>query len=61
MEETKVLKIKIGEVYIDDKRHNVIQTAWKKTSKDGKTTYYEMRTPIFVQTIEKKPEKQEAL
>ena len=50
-EETKVLKIKTGEVYIDKKSYNVFQTAWKKTSKDGKTTYYEMRTPVFVQTV----------
>ena len=60
-EEKKVLKIKVGEVYIDGKSHNVMQTAWKKTSKDGKTTYYEVRTPIFVQTIEPKKETQQDL
>ena len=59
--EQKVLKIKVGEVYIDGKSHSVMQTAWKKTSKDGKTTYYEVRTPIFVQTIKPKEGKQENL
>ncbi len=54
MEKTKVLKIKVGEVYIDGKNHNVMQTAWKKTSKDGKKTYYEVRQLIFVQDIEPK-------
>lgn len=53
-DEKKVLKIKVGEVYIDGKSHPVMQTAWKKVSKDGKTTYYEVRTPIFVQTIKPK-------
>lgn len=56
-EEQKVLKIKVGEVYIDGKSYNVMQTAWKRESKDKKTTYYEVRQPIFIQTIkvEEKP------
>ena len=60
--ETKVLKIKVGEVYINNKAHGVFQTAWKKESKDGKTTYYELRNPIFVQTVKKddKPKREDA-
>jgi len=49
---TKVLKIKIGTVYLDGKSVDVFQDAWEKTSKDGKTKYYEIRTPIFVQEVE---------
>lgn len=52
---TKVLKIKTGSVFIDGKSYDVFQEAWEKTSKDGKTTYYEIRTPIFVQAVEEKP------
>lgn len=51
---TKVLKIQIGSVFIDGKSHAVFQDAWRKESKDGKTTYYEIRQPIFIQEIEKK-------
>jgi len=58
-EEKKVLKIKVGEVYIDGKNYSVMQTAWKKQSKDGKVTYYEVRTPIFIQTIKEKQESTE--
>ncbi len=50
----KVLKIKIGSVYIDGKSYDVYQDAWQKKSKDGKKTYYEIRNPVFVQEIEEK-------
>lgn len=52
-EKTEVLKIKVGSVFIDGKSHDVFQEAWKKTSKKG-GIYYEIRTPIFIQEIEKK-------
>ena len=52
-EKTKILKVKVGEVYIDNKSYPVMQTAWKKTSKKG-DTYYEIRTPIFIQEVEVK-------
>jgi len=55
-EEQRILKIKVGEVFIEGKNYNVMQTAWKKLSKDKKTAYYEVRTPIFVQTIKQKEE-----
>ena len=58
MTEQKILKIKIGEVFVDGKNESVFQTAWKKTSKDGKTTYYEVRYPIFPQTVEVKSKPQ---
>lgn len=50
---TKVLKIKVGSVFIDGKSHDVYQDAWAKESKDGKK-YYEIRNPIFVQEVETK-------
>ncbi len=57
----KVLKIKTGEVYIDGKTYSVFQDAWEKESKDGKTNYYEIRSPVFVNTVDKKPEVKEVL
>jgi len=50
----KMLKIKVGEVYIDGKSYSVFNNAYQKTSKDGKTVYFEMRNPVFVQVIEEK-------
>ena len=52
----KVLKIKVGEAYINNKSVPVFQTAWMKKSKDGKTTYYKVESPIFIQEINRKPE-----
>lgn len=55
----KILKIKVGDVFIDGKNHPVMQTAFQKTSKEG-NSYYVISNPIFVQEIEtKKEEKQE--
>ncbi len=59
MEKTKVLKIKVGEVFINGQTYPVMQTAWKKVSKDKKTTYYEVRSPIFVQEIEPKQQEEQ--
>jgi len=56
---TKVLKIKVGEVFINNKAYPVMQTAWQKTSKDGKTTYYEVRSPVFVQEVQEKPKEED--
>ena len=50
---TKVLKIKIGNVYIDDKNDAVFADAWQKESDDG-NVYYELRMPIFVSEVELK-------
>ncbi len=49
----KILKIKIGSVFINGKSHDVFTDAWEKKSKKG-DIYYEMKNPIFVQEIEKK-------
>lgn len=50
---TKVLKIKVGSVFIDGKSHDVFNDAWEKESKKGEK-YYEIRTPVFVQEIKEK-------
>lgn len=50
---TKILKIKVGEVFLNGKSEPVFQTAFQKTSKLGKS-YYEIRSPVFVQEITKK-------
>lgn len=58
----KLLKIKVGEVFIDKTTHPVFTTAWERKSKEG-VTYYEIRTPVFVAEVEdkkkeeKKPQK----
>ena len=44
----KILKIKVGDVFIDGKNHPVMQTAFQKTSKEG-NTYYVISNPVFVQ------------
>lgn len=46
----KVLKLKVGSVYIDGKSHDVFQEAWEKVSKSGQV-YFEARTPVFVQDV----------
>lgn len=50
----KILKVKVGDVYINNQSYPVFQTAWKKESKDGKTSYYEIRSPIFIQEVQEK-------
>lgn len=55
----KVLKIKVGSFWNGEKSIDVYQEAWEKESKDGKKKYYEIRTPVFVQTIERKEETKE--
>ena len=54
---TKVLKIKIGEVFIDGKNYDVYQKAWQRKSKEG-VIYYETKNVIFVQEVETKEEKE---
>jgi hypothetical protein len=49
----KILKIKVGDVYIDGKNHAVYQTAWRKESKKG-GVYYELKSAIFPSEIEKR-------
>lgn len=60
-EKVKILRIKVGEVFINKEigNKNVFMTAYKKTSKDGKTNYYETKTPIFVNEIELKEKKED--
>ncbi len=53
MTKTKVLKIKVGSVYIDGKSHDVFQDAWEKVSKKGEP-YYEIRSVVFISEVEKK-------
>ncbi len=53
----KILKVKVGEVFVGDKSIPVFETYFPKTSKDGNTTYYETKKVIFVQEVaDKKPE-----
>ena len=52
---TKILKIKVGDGFVNGKSIPVFATAFQKTSKKG-GVYYELRTPIFVQEITKKEE-----
>jgi len=58
MTKIKILKIKVGSVYINGKNVDVFSDAFQKTSKDGKTIYYEIRQPIFVSEIEVNKEKE---
>lgn len=48
----KLLKIKTGYVYIMGQRVDVFVDAWEKISKDGKTNYFEINTPIFIRDID---------
>jgi len=61
MTKEKILKIKVGEVFIDGKSYPVMQTAWKRTSKKGED-FFVVENQIFVNEIEKKePEIKPAL
>jgi|GEM_PF-3081085 len=51
----KILKIKVGEVFIDNKNIPVFSTAFPKVSRDGKVTYYVKQEVIFVQEVKEKP------
>lgn len=53
MTKIKVLKIKVGEIFLDNKNIPVFQTAWERTSKKG-DTYFEVRYPVFMQEVNKK-------
>ena len=50
----KILKIKIGDVFINGRNYPIMQTAFQRVSKDGKTTYFETRNQIFMQEINTK-------
>lgn len=50
MTKEKILKVKIGEVFIDGKTYSVYQTAWR-TEKG----HFVMNVPVFVNEVEKKP------
>lgn len=52
----KILKIKVGEVFIDNKNYPVFQTAFEKLSKDKKTKYYQITQAVFVQECKDKPQ-----
>jgi len=47
----KILKIKVGEIFIKGESIPVFATAWEKKSKDGKK-YYETTQVIFENEIE---------
>lgn len=49
----KILKIKVGEAFIDNKKVDIFQTAREVKSKKG-LIYYEIRNPIFVHEIQDK-------
>jgi hypothetical protein len=53
MTKTKILNIKLGEIYLADLKKSLpnIITAYPKKSKDG-VTYYEIRFPIFIKEID---------
>jgi hypothetical protein len=51
MAKQKILKIKIGEIYLGGKTIPVMQTAFQKKSRDG-NFYYMISNPVFVQEIE---------
>ena len=53
LEKQKIIKVKVGEVYINGKNESVWQTFWKKTSKQGKS-YYEARIVAFPSEVAKK-------
>jgi len=53
----KLLKIKIGSVFVEGKAYDVFNEAWEKEGKDG-NTYYETRNPVFVNQIETKPKEE---
>ena len=49
----KMIKLKVGEVFINNKAVPVFKTFFQKTSKQGKN-FYEAREVMFVQEYEKK-------
>ena len=53
MTKQKILKIKVGEVFINGKSHSVYKTAWKS----GKC--YELTEKIFINEVEIKPKEEE--
>lgn len=48
----KILKIKVGEVFIEGKSYPVFKTAWKRKSKEG-NEYWVAEDMIFVNEIER--------
>ena len=49
----KILKIKVGDVYINGKNYPIFETAWRKESKKG-GVYYEARIVAFPGEIDLK-------
>lgn len=49
----KMIKLKVGEVFIDNKAHPVFKTFFQKISKQGKN-FYEAKDVMFVSEFEKK-------
>ena len=50
---TKIIRIKVGEVYVNNKPYSVFQKAFERKSDNG-LTYHEIRMPVFSNTIEDK-------
>lgn len=53
MVKQKIIKVKVGEVYLNGKNESVFKTYWRKESKAGKV-YYEARDVAFPSEIELK-------
>lgn len=53
MVKQKIIKIKVGEIYINGRNESVWQTFWRKESKKGQV-YYEAKVIAFPGEVEKK-------
>ena len=51
MAKQKIIKVKVGEVYVNGKNESVFKTYWRKESKQGKV-YYESREVAFPGEVE---------
>ena len=51
MVKQKIIKVKVGEVYVNGKNESVFKTFWRKESKAGKV-YYEARDVAFPGEVE---------
>lgn len=58
MVKLRILKIKVGSVFINGKNHDVFQDAWEKRDKKG-NVYFEIRNPVFVQEVQTGNNKQD--
>ena len=52
----RVIKIKIGDVYINGKNHPVFTEAWEQNSKEG--NFFIIKHPVFINEVEVNDNKQ---